>query len=215
MGCLARTCRKVLAVFLPETVHCGGETLQALASPAENRFVNSLRQSRICFISAGSISLTALSRVVRHPLVGDQEMPDLPVATVLSHQAPARGPNPSHSRFWLSSCALVNTCRRAPMRLLPRDKLAAEPGNGVALIDGVEPEGYLCQLDGHRIAVHPVDAVVSEVSLHFLLFEQVVVMPDHPAGLALFAFQICIGQLIHGFVQEGAAAEGGLADVQA
>ena len=40
-------------------------------------------------------------------------------------------------------------------------------------------------------------------------------MPNHPAGLALFAFQVGIGQLIDGFVQEGPAAERGLADVEA
>ena len=84
----------------------------------------------------------------------------------------------------------------------------------MAFVDGVEPERYLGQLDSYWISVYPIDAIVSKVSLHLLLFKQVIIMPDDPPGLALFTFQIRIGQLIHGFVQEGSASKRGLADIQ-
>ena len=76
----------------------------------------------------------------------------------------------------------------------------------MTLINGVEPEGNLGQFDRHRVAVHTVDAVVSEICFHLLLFQQVILMPNDPTHLALFAFQICVGQLIDGFIQERAAA---------
>ena len=114
--------------------------------------------------------------------------------------------------FELGACEHLTPCTD---EAVTGYKLSAKPRDGVVFIDGVEPEGNLGEFDCNRIAVHPVNSIVSKVSLHLLLFEYVVVVPYHPACLALFALEIGISQLIHGFVQKGATAEGGLADVQA
>ena len=75
----------------------------------------------------------------------------------------------------------------------------------MANVDGVEPERDFGQLNCDRIAVHPVDAVIRKVGFDLLLLYQVFVVADRPAGLALLPLQVSVGQLIHGFIQEGAA----------
>ncbi|MBK9373598.1 MAG: hypothetical protein IPN03_07650 [Holophagales bacterium] len=52
------------------------------------------------------------------------------------------------------------------------DELVPEPGDGVAGVDGVEPEGNLGQLDGRGVEVDAVNVVVGEVGLGLLLLEE-------------------------------------------
>ena len=103
-----------------------------------------------------------------------------------------------------------------------RKQLVAKPrhargqglaGGGVLLaINGVEPQRDFGQLHGHGVQVHAKHVAVGQVHAHFLQLLRVLVVGDAGFELGLFALQIGLGQLVHGFVQEGGAAHGGLAD---
>ena len=92
------------------------------------------------------------------------------------------------------------------------DKLHSEPGHGGVPVDGPQPEGDLPKLHRHGVQVHAEEASGGEVHLHPLLLPGVVVQRYLPACLLLFPAQVGLGKLVGGFVQEGGASHGGLAD---
>ena len=79
---------------------------------------------------------------------------------------------------------------------VPGDELVPEPGDRVAGVDRVEPEGDLGQLDGSGVEVDAVDVVVGEVGLDLLLLEEEAVVRDPRPGLSLLPFEISLRQLL-------------------
>ena len=95
---------------------------------------------------------------------------------------------------------------------VPGDELVPEPGDRVAGVDRVEPEGDLGQLDGGGIQVDAVDVVVGQVGLDLLLLEEEVVVRDPGSRLSLLPFEKRLCQLVDRLVGESAAPERRLAD---
>ena len=94
------------------------------------------------------------------------------------------------------------------------DKLHTKPGHKATLINGIQPQRYLCQLHRNRVQVNAVNIAIGNIHFYLLQLVEAIFISDDLAGFFFLAGNIRFGQLIDGFIQEGCGAHSRLADGQ-